>query len=301
MAGPIFKRDKTVGLRSLFYLVITVVLMLADHQSQLFHRFRQKAAVVVTPIEYMVSLPLSWVEDVVTDVETRHSLVRQDAKQKAEILLLQARVQKMLAIEGENKQLKALLQSSSKTGGRVLQAQILAASPNPYLHQIIIDKGSVQGVYEGQPVVDAYGVMGQVIQLGEFSSRVLLLTDSNSAIPVQDSRSGVRAIAYGDSRYGNLDLRNVTQTTDIKKGDLLITSGLGQRYPYGYPVGTVTQINQLPGAQFLQVSVQPAAHVERSRLVLLVWPAKQSIDTAVKQGLNEADRQRRKALPGGQV
>ncbi len=296
MAGPIFKQDKTVGLRTLLYMVVAIVLMVADRQSQLFHHLRQKVAIVVSPVEYLVSTPLGLVEDVVTDVETRHSLVTEDAKQKAEILLLQARVQKMLAVESENKQLRELLQSSSRAGGRVLQAQILAASPNPYLHQIIIDKGSAQGVYQGQPVVDAYGVMGQVIQVGEFTSRVLLLIDSSSAIPVQDSRSGVRAIAYGDSRYGNLDLRNVTQTADIKKGDLLITSGLGRRYPYGYPVGTVQQIQQLQGAQFLQITAQPAAHIERSRLVLLVWPVMQPIDKSIQQGFDEADKLRQKQL-----
>ena len=204
--------------------------MVADCYNKTFHYWRENAELIVTPIEYTVNLPLEFVENLVTDLETQHSLIKENAELRARMLLLQAQIQQMLTIQSDNQQLKELLQASGRAGGRVLQAQILAISPDPYLDQIIIDKGRKQGVYQGQPVLDAYGIMGQVIQVGLFTSRVLLLTDNSSAIPIQDSRSGVRAIAVGNSRLNILVLPNVTQTEDIKEGDLLIASGLGIRF-----------------------------------------------------------------------
>ena len=200
--------------------------MVADCYNKTFHYWRENAELIVTPIEYTVNLPLEFVENLVTDLETQHSLIKENAELRARMLLLQAQIQQMLTIQSDNQQLKELLQASGRAGGRVLQAQILAISPDPYLDQIIIDKGRKQGVYQGQPVLDAYGIMGQVIQVGLFTSRVLLLTDNSSAIPIQDSRSGVRAIAVCNSLLNILVLPNVTQTEDIKEGDLLIASGL---------------------------------------------------------------------------
>jgi rod shape-determining protein MreC len=272
--------------------------MFADHRIATFHAAREKVAIVVSPIQYVVNWPIQFVDNVATDLETHKSLLQENTELKAQLLLLHARVQKMLAIEHENKALSDLLQSSVNAGGKVLQAQILAVSPDPFLHQVVINKGSTSGVFLGQPVLDAFGIMGQVIQVGLVSSRVLLLTDSSSAIPVQDSRSGLRAIAVGDSGLDSLLLKDVTQTSNIKVGDLLITSGLGGRYPYGYPVGEVSKITLPPGAHFLQVLIKPAAHLQRSRLVLLVWPQQSAIDKTIRQGLTKAALQRKRAMQG---
>ena len=288
----IFKQDKTLGLRAIIYIVIAILLMIADQQNHWFHKVREKANAVTLPIEYTVDWPIRFVESLVEDVETQSSLLKENQKLKAETQLLQSQVQKMLAIQSDNKQLRQLLESSAKAGGRVLQAQILAVSPDPFLHQFIIDKGTKQGVYQGQPVLDAYGVMGQVIQVGVLTSRVMLLTDNSSAIPVQDSRTGLRSIAEGDSDNSMMRLVNVTQTTSIKTGDLLITSGLGQRYPFGYPVGRVVSVEQKPGEHFLSILIQPTAHLNRSRLVLLVWPEITPIEHSIKKSLEKASKHR---------
>jgi rod shape-determining protein MreC len=153
-----------------------------------------------------------------------------------------------------------------------LVAQLLAVATDPFVKQVVLDKGHKDKVFVGQPVLDAYGVMGQVIQVGPLTSRVLLISDSHSGVPVQVARNGVRAIAVGDAYTGKLRLMNVQHTVDIRPGDVLITSGLGQNYPEGYPVGQVTHVSKDPGLQFVTIAVEPAAHLDRSRGVLLVWP-----------------------------
>lgn len=266
--------------------------MFADRQIAYFHNLRAQTNNVMIPFEYVINFPVQLINESFDNLETQRSLARDNAQLREQLLFMRADMQKMIAVQNENVQLKELLQASAKAGGKVLQAQILAVSPSPFLNQIIIDKGSTQGVYVGQPVLDAYGVMGQVIQVGLVSSRILLLTDNMSAIPVQDTRSAVRAIAMGGGNLNTLRIHNVTQTMDMKVGDLLITSGLDQRYPYGYPVGTISEVKLDPAGQFLNIKVTPAARLNRSRLVLLVWPNKVPVDTSVQQGMVEDEKNR---------
>ncbi len=145
------------------------------------------------------------------------------------------------------------------------------------MHQVVLNKGSHDGVFIGQPVLDAAGVMGQVIQIGPYTSRVLLINDPHSGVPVQDARNGVRAIAVGDNYSGKVRLANVVQTTDIKEGDIFMTSGLGEHYPEGYPLGKVESVVKDPGLQFATITIEPSAHLDRSRQVLLIWPAKRKL------------------------
>jgi rod shape-determining protein MreC len=205
-------------------------------------------------------------------ISTHDTLIKENLDLKTEQLLLKAQVQRLLALESENSQLKALLRSTSEIHGKLLIAQLLAVDSEPFVNQVILDKGSRDGLYIGQPVLDANGVMGKVIQINPITSRVLLINDTHSAVPVQITRNGIRAIAVGDSYTGKLRLVNVPQTTDVKAGDILVTSGLGEHYPAGYPVGQITNVIKDPGMQFTTIDVQPSAHADRSRQVLLIWP-----------------------------
>ena len=153
----------------------------------------------------------------------------------------------------------------------MLIAELVNVSADPLKQQIVINKGADDGVYVGQPAIDAYGLMGQVVEVNAQQARVILISDSRHSIPVQINRNGVRAIAEGSGRIDTLMLPNVVATTDIKAGDLLVSSGLGQRFPVGYPVGTVASITQKPGAIFVDVDVDPAAELDRSRHLLLVF------------------------------
>lgn len=254
-------------------LLFSIALIIADHENRSFHRLRQSSEIVTLPLFYTVDIPVRAVESVVSRVETRENLLKENTKLKAENSLLQAKVQQMIAVESDNKALLQLLQTSSKTGGKVLEANIVAISIDPFIHEIVLGKGSTDGVFVGQPVVDASGVMGQIVATDSLVSRVMLITDAKSEIPVQDSRSGVRAIAVGDPGNNLLHLQDVPQTADFKQGDMLITSGLGGRYPFGYPVAKITSIIVNPNDRFSDIYAQPLAHLDRSRLVLLIWPS----------------------------
>lgn len=252
-------------------IILSVLLMIMDLRSISFRRYQADAAVIATPLQYLANLPpqiISWINATVT---TQHQVLEENAQLRAEQLLLQAKLQRVVALESENAQLRALLQSSPHVGGRYSVAQLLAVDMDPYVQKVILDRGTRDNVYIGQPVLDAYGVMGQVVKVGPMTSEVLLITDSQSAISVQNSRNGIRTIAAGTGD-GSLQLSNVPDTTDIQQGDLMVTSGLDQRFPQGYPLGVVKKIARDPELRFATITLQPSAHIDRSRMILLVWP-----------------------------
>lgn len=173
-------------------------------------------------------------------------------------------------------------------------AELIGVDPNPFTHRILINKGERDGVFLGQPVLDARGLMGQVVELMPYTSRVLLLTDSTHSIPVQVNRNGLRAIASGTGNPERLELRHVADTADVKEGDLLVSSGMGQRFPAGYPVATVNEVIHDSGQPFAIVRAIPTAALNRSRYMLLVFsdrrtPEQRATEAAMAQ--EEADRQ----------
>ncbi|WP_185057566.1 rod shape-determining protein MreC, partial [Pseudomonas chlororaphis] len=202
---------------------------------------------------------------------SRTELVAENEKLKTENLLLQGRMQKLAALTEQNVRLRELLNSSALVNEKVEVAELIGMDPNPFTHRIIINKGERDGVVLGQPVLDARGLMGQVVELMPYTSRVLLLTDTTHSIPVQVNRNGLRAIASGTGNPERLELRHVADTADIKEGDLLVSSGLGQRFPAGYPVATVKEVIHDSGQPFAIVRAVPTAALNRSRYLLLVF------------------------------
>lgn len=256
--------------------MLAIALMILDKRVAGTTQLRAVLSMPLVPLQYAVSYPIKLFDNLSNVASTHDALVKENLDLKAERLLLKAQVQRLIAIESENNQLKALLSTSATVQGKVLIAQIMAVDSDPFIHQVSLDKGSRDNVYVGQPVLDANGVMGQIIQVGPVTSRVLLVSDVHSGVPVQNARNGIRAIAAGDNYSGKLRLVNVPQTADIKLNDMLVTSGLGEYYPEGYPVGKVVSLSKDPGQQFATIFVEPSAHLDRSREVLLVWPAKES-------------------------
>jgi rod shape-determining protein MreC len=254
--------------------VLSIVLMVMDKRGNNFVHLRSALSIPLSPIQYVVSKPIQLFGKLGTAMSTRDTLVKENLDLKAEQLLLRAQVQRLLAIEAENNQLKALFSSSTHVQGKVLIAQVMAVDADPFVHQVILDRGARDNVFVGQAVLDATGVMGQVVQVGPNTSRVLLVSDPHSGVPVEVARNGTRAVSMGDSFTGKLHLVNVPQTADIKNGDILMTSGLGQNYPAGYPLGQVISVVKDSGLQFASILVEPSAHLDRSREVLLVWPNK---------------------------
>jgi rod shape-determining protein MreC len=248
--------------------------MILDTRVAAVSQVRAALSMPLIPLQYVVSWPIEFFDNVGGSISSRNALIQENLALKAEQLRLKAQVQRLTALELENNQLKALMSSSAEVQGKVLVAQLLAVATEPFVNQVLLDKGSKDGVFIGQPVLDANGVMGQIIQVGPLTSRVLLINDAHSGVSVQVARNGIRAIAVGDAYTGRIRLMHVPQTADVRVGDMLITSGLGDHFPEGYPVGQVLSVVKDPGLQFATIAVEPAAHLDRSRGVLLVWPDK---------------------------
>lgn len=200
----------------------------------------------------------------------QRNLVVQNRNLREENLLLRARNQRLGSLQDENKRLRELLDSSTELADDVVVADVLAIEQSPSAKQIVIDKGSRENTFEGQPVVDAYGVVGQISRVGVFSSTVLLLTDINHAIPVQVERNALRTIAVGSPQQETLNLSFVSLNADVNIGDRIVTSGLGQKFPPGYPVGEIVEIAVEPGAPFQHVTLKPMVNANRLSQVLLI-------------------------------
>ncbi len=228
---------------------------------------------LVTPIYWVADIPSRIVDWTDINLRSRRHLLEDNEKLHSENLLLHGRSQQMVALRAENARLRALLNSAALLRSDVLVAELIGVSPDPVRHQMILNKGSVDGVYIGQPLIDEKGLLGQIVEVSNLSSRVLLITDATHSIPVQINRNGVRAIAEGTGVLGSLEIRHVAATTDIQEGDLLVSSGLGGRFPVGYPVAVVSKVSRDPGHAFAIVEASPVAALDRSRHVLLVFTA----------------------------
>jgi rod shape-determining protein MreC len=277
-----------LGMRALVCMVLAVVLMILDQKAVFFQKVRADLSMIVLPIQYLVNTPIKTVHWAATSIATQQQLLSDNAQLRAHELLLESRLQRLLALERENAQLRELLKSSPQVGGHVIVAQLLAVDLDPNLQQIIVDKGADKGIYIGQPVLDAYGVIGQVVHADSLTSRIMLISDRKSAVPVQDYRNGIRAIAMGMGSLGKLSLINVPDTSDIQIGDLFVCSGLDMRFPVGYPVGIVKEIIHSSIQRFATIVLQPSAHLNQSQQLLMSWPNKAALAQAVKQELSSA-------------
>ena len=223
------------------------------------------------PFYWIANQPREIVQGVDTYLTSREQLLAENERLHSEARILQGKLQQLVSLTAENVRLRELLSSSTVLQDSVLVAELISVSPDPLKHQMIVNKGTSHGVYIGQPVIDAYGLVGQVVDANTLTARVILISDSRHAVPVQVNRNGVRAIAEGSGRIDTLTIANMVATTDIEAGDLLVSSGLGQRFPVGYPVGVVESVVQDPGKPFLDIVVRPSARLDRSRHVLLVF------------------------------
>ncbi len=253
--------------------------MTLDHykQGQL-EGVRSALSVVVYPLQYLVNLPVEVGQWLRKSLLTRQALMEQNARLRRENLLLKLRSQKFAALQAENRRLRELLESSMEVGERALLANVLAIEPDPSTRQIVLDKGSQQGVYLGQPIVDAHGIMGQVVHVGPFSSTGMLITDVSHALPVRINRNGLRAIVTGTGAGNTLELSYVPLNADVQQGDLIVSSGLDGRFPPGYPVGQVSRVELDSGAPFAKIAVVPTARLSRAYEALLMWPPYRSAE-----------------------
>ncbi|TWH76733.1 rod shape-determining protein MreC [Azomonas agilis] len=277
-----------MGVRLLVFTGLSISLMVTDARLDTLKPLRAQMSLIVAPLYWLAGVPGRAWDAATEQFSSRSELLAENEKLKAEMLLLQRRLQKLAALTEQNVRLRELLNSAALVDDKVLVAELIGVDPNPYTHRLVIDKGEQDGVFLGQPVLDARGLMGQVVEVMPYTARVLLLTDTTHSIPVQVNRNGLRAIASGTGYPDRLELRYVADTADIREGDLLVSSGLGQRFPAGYPVATVTEVIRDTGQPFAVVRAIPTAALNRSRYLLLVFsdrrtPEERATDSALAQ------------------
>ena len=246
--------------------------MIVDHNQGHLKVIRSALSTLVYPLQYVVNLPVEAAVWISNSLVTRSNLLEENDRLKQEHLLLSSKLQRYEVLETENRRLRKLLESSFRLNDKVLIAELVAVELQSFRRQIVINKGQREGAYDGQPIVDASGIMGQIVHVGPFSSTVLLITDPNHALPVQVNRNGLRAIAVGTGQNDKLLLEHLPNNVDIRVGDLIISSGLGRRFPSGYPVGQIEKISRDLGETFAKVMIKPSAQLSQSREVLMVWP-----------------------------
>ncbi|QIE90807.1 rod shape-determining protein MreC [Pseudomonas nitroreducens] len=288
-----FSKGPSLGARLLVLAVLSVALMVVDARFDYLKPVRSQMGLVLSPFYGIADIPVRAWEGVRDQFTSRSELLAENERLKAEQLLMQRRLQKLATLTEQNVRLRELLNSSALVDDKVLVGELIGVDPNPFTQRILIDKGEKDGVFQGQPVLDASGLMGQVVEVMPYTARVLLLTDTTHSIPVQVNRNGLRAIAVGTGNPERLELRYVADTADIKEGDLLVSSGLGQRFPAGYPVAVVKEVLHDTGGPFATIRAVPTAKMNRSRYVLLVFsdsrtPEQRATDAAEAQA--EADR-----------
>jgi rod shape-determining protein MreC len=254
--------------------IVSALLMTIDVNSRLLQPMRSVLATIVSPIYVIAESPYHVSHEARVTLSTRESLMAENTQLEQRNLELSTMAQQFVALREENARLRQLLGSRQRLGAEVLVAELIGVIPSPNTYQVEIDKGAADGVFVGQAVIDAEGLFGQVVEVAQFSSRVMLVIDAAHAVPVQVNRNDFRSIAAGTGRTDRLELEYVPVTADIRVGDLLVSSGLGGHFPRGYPVGEVTAVVVEPTMTYAQVTAKPLAALDRSRHVLLVYDAK---------------------------
>jgi len=268
---PLFDRGPSLGTRMVLLALLSLCLIYLDYQQGHLQTVRRALSVAVYPIRVLVDIPsatFGWARERLAE---RDRLVTENRELRLESLRQQARLQQLIALEVENARLRSLMESPARLANRVQVAEILAVDLDPYRHRIALNRGEQAGVYEGQALLDADGIVGQVIRVNPLGSEAILISDPSHATPVELSRNGLRTVALGVGDVTRMELPFLPNSADIRVGDLLTSSGLGDAFPAGYPVARVTRVERRPGESFAHVEAEPTAALNRTRQVLLVW------------------------------
>ena len=264
-------RIPALGFRAIALVVLSILLMWLDNREHHMDAVRRAIGAAVYPIQIVVDTPArlwGWLREVST---SNNQLRLENSRLKTEALITRGRIQELAALKAENDRLRAMLEAREQVSGQVRVVEIMAVDANPYRHNIVLDIGSNDGAYDGQAIVDASGVVGQVIETGLTTSQAILISDPDHTLPVVVNRNGLRTVAFGTGEYDHLDLPFLANNADIRPGDLLVTSGLGGTFPSGYPVAIVETVTRIPQEPFADVTARPAAALDQVREVMLIW------------------------------
>jgi len=267
-------------------IIASIVMMTIDHHFHHLSQVRNTISAVMYPIEYLAGVPskiYNWGSE---SFSARNKLLRDNASLRAEQIRLELQLQKLATLEQENTRLREMLSSAKYfEKERILIGELLSVDLDPYQQRIVVNKGTRDGVYEGQPLLGARGIIGQIDKTGPFNSVALLVSDPNHALLGVIARSGQRSLVVGTGNIQQLELLHLTNTADIQIGDLVITSGLDDRYPSDYPVAEITSIQQVSGDAFVKVEAKPLVDLNSIREVLLIWPSAADADYSAHNNL----------------
>ena len=267
-----FTEQAALTARLMLYGLMAVVLMAMDQRGQYVPRLRNLANYLVEPVYYAVEWPVRALRGVFGYFQSAQALRRENDQLKKQLLQQAGSLQRLHWMDEENARLRALVDGASGQKFEFQFAELVEVDLDPFSHRVIIDRGADKGVEVGQAVLDGAGVMGQVEEVHFHTATVRLISDPNHALPVQINRTGLRGVAFGTGTTARLVLPSVPREADVRDGDLIVTSGLGGRFPGGYPVATVALIDRQEGQTFARVEATPLAALDRGREVLLIKP-----------------------------
>lgn len=269
----------------LFLAVITAIsVIIADSRLGTFTKIRTYMDTAVSPFYFLANGPREMLDNVSASLATREQLGIENTALRQELLMKNSDLLLLGQLKQENARLRELLGSPLRQDEQKMVTQVISAGTDPYSDQVVIDKGLVNGVYEGQPVISDKGVVGQVVAVGQLTSRVLLICDVSHALPIQVLRNDIRVIAAGNGCTDDLQLEHLPNNTDIRVGDVLVTSGLGGRFPEGYPVAVVSSVKVDTQRAYTIIQARPTAGLQRLRYLLLLWGVDRNSSAALPPG-----------------
>ncbi len=270
---PIFSRGPSLQLRLFLAIVAAIGIIIADNRMGSFTQIRNYMDTAVSPFYFLSNGPQKILDSFSETLASRQQVELENKALHRELILKNSELLMLSQYKQENARLRELLGSPLRQDEHKMVTQVISTGTDPYTDQVVIDKGSASGVYEGQPVISDKGVVGQVIAVGKLTSRVLLICDASHALPIQVLRNDIRVIAAGNGCTEELQLEHLPGNTDIRVGDVLVTSGLGGRFPEGYPVAVVSSVKVDTQRAFTVIQARPTAGLQRLRYLLLLWGA----------------------------
>jgi len=270
---PIFSRGPSLQLRLFLAIVVAIGVIIADSRLGAFSQIRTYMDTAVSPFYFLANGPRQILDSVSETLASRQQLELENKALQRELMLKNSELLMLGQFKQENARLRELLGSPLRQDEHKMVTQVISTGSDPYTDQVVIDKGSANGVYEGQPVISDKGVVGQVVAVGKVTSRVMLICDSSHALPIQVLRNDIRVIAAGNGCTEDLQLEHLPGNTDIRVGDVLVTSGLGGRFPEGYPVAVVSSVKRDTQRAYTVIQARPTAGLQRLRYLLLLWGA----------------------------
>tara|TARA_B100001175_G_scaffold119020_1_gene101193 strand:- start:70 stop:903 length:834 start_codon:yes stop_codon:yes gene_type:complete len=265
-------RIPALNTKLIIFVVLSFILLINDQRNNYLSILRNSIAIAIYPLQSAVEIPSRLTDWFDLRIKSKEILIQENQNLLSQQKINSSILQRYESLEQENERLKQILNAASNLDNKVEITRIISVNVNPYRHTIVIDKGERDGVYEGQVLLDADGVIGQILHTNFLTSEAILISDSDHALPVEINRNGLRTIVLGNGSYTKLDVPYIPNNADIEIGDLLVTSGLGGKFPSGYPVAKVDFIESDLSEQFYKVSAKPIAYLNQVRELMLLKP-----------------------------